>query len=155
MDDNAIILLLVSFILGPMLGILVTPVFCFIRKLMIVPLLRKGLVEKAKAKGHVITAHLTKSDNVWTGSNDGTMCMTPYTHGYYRYEYRGKSYTYWAKTANTLPEQITLYFQRNPRKACLATELGLNENPRWFLHYLMCSAIMVMVSYIWIVPMFI
>lgn len=150
MTDYQMIAFAMGFFVGPGLALIATPVFIFLQKLFYVPLARKKMLKKAIAKGNVVTAYLVKSNNVYSGSNDGTMGMTPYMHGYYRYEYRGKSYTYWAKTANTLPEQITLYFKKKPRKACLASEFGLNES-NWIVSFLIMSVIMCVV--VWIVGM--
>ena len=150
MNDYQLVVFLLGFFAGPGLALLATPVFVFLKKLFYVPFARKRMLAKAVAKGHAVTAYLEKSRDVYNGMENGPMYRTNYTHGYYRYEWNGRMYTYWAKTANHLPEQITLYFKKNPRKACSASEFGLNEIG-WGGAFLIMSVVMCIV--VWIVGM--
>ncbi len=47
--------------LGPVASLAITPIFCLLRKIFYLPFIRKGLIEKAKEKGHVVEAHMQKS----------------------------------------------------------------------------------------------
>lgn len=150
MNDYQIIVILLGFVLGPGLALLATPIFVYLRKLFYVPLARKKMVNKAIAKGHVVTGYLENSYDRYDGRPGGPLQATPYSVGNYRYEYRGRQYLYSGKSANRLPEQVTLYFQRKPSKACLASELGLRES-NWFLYFLGLSVVMCVL--VWIVGM--
>lgn len=150
MTDYQIIVFLLGFFLGPGLALLATPVFVFLRKLFYVPLARQKMLQKAIAKGNIVTARLASGHDQYVGTSDGTLRPGIYRNGFYRYTYGNRTYTYMAKSSGMLPEQITLYFQRKPGKACLASELGLRES-RWFLYFLGLSVVMCIV--VWIVGM--
>jgi hypothetical protein len=142
-----VVIFFIGVIVGPIISIFITPVFCFFRKVFYVPLIRKKLLRQAKENNHVIKAKLIKYSDILT-SNDGFGATASGERmAIYHYEYAGKKYKYRAITAGCLPEEITLYYLRNPRKATVASELGLRES-HWLLYYLLISVIMVVLVFI-------
>ena len=77
MMAKVIAYVLVGIFLGPIFSIAVTPIFCLLRTIFYVPLIRKKLREKAIEEGHVIEATLQKRYNVvhhdTESGNVGTM----------------------------------------------------------------------------------
>lgn len=120
---------LVSIIVGVVLAVPLTPVMCLLRKIFYVPFIRSRLVEKAAAKGHVVTAYLEKSGELYDVDENGGRIYTNWTEGSYRYTYGGKNYRYRYRTTGGMPPELKLYFQRRPRRACLEWELGAMESP--------------------------
>lgn len=121
--------LLVSTMVGIMLAVPLTPVMCLLRKIFFVPFIRSRLVEKAVAKGHVVTAYLQKSGGLYGVDEAGGRICTNWAEGDYRYTYNGQNYRYRYRTTGEMPPELTLYFQRQPRRACLIRELGALESP--------------------------
>lgn len=135
--------IIVAFPVGAFLAIFITPIFCYIRKITYVPLVRARLVKKAKEQGHVVTARLTKAFTVL-----GDETMKSHKTGTYVYEYRNKTYKYQVNSEISPSQELTLYFVKNPRKACLERELGLTES-NWIRYYFMIAlALGVVISFV-------
>ena len=60
--------------------------------------------------------------------------------GTYSYEVNGKSYRYRLMSTTDIPETITLYYIKNPRKATLVHDLGTWEFP-WLKYYLVIALV--------------
>jgi len=150
MNESVLVIVLSGPVLGIFLALLATPLFVFLRKMFYVPLARKKMVAKAAARGHVVTAYLVRSYDKVGGEAGGPIYSANTEYGVYRYTYNGRNYTYHASTTRNLPEQIILYFDKRPRKACLESEFGLSET-RWVKYFLLTSCIMCIV--VWIVGM--
>ena len=129
MDVRIMTALLVSAMVGMMLAVPLTPVMCLLRKIFYVPFIRGRLMEGAVAKGHVVTAHLEKSGELYDVDEDDGRIYTNWTEGVYRYTYNGRNYRYRYRTTGEMAPELTLYFQRRPGRACLARELGARESP--------------------------
>lgn len=122
--------------LGPVASLAITPLFCLLRMLFYVPFIRKSLQEEAERKGNVVEAHLLKSHDI----RDGNGMPTMEEMGTYSYEVNGKSYRYRLMSTTGIPETITLYYIKNPRKATLAHDLGTWEFP-WLKYYLVIALV--------------
>ncbi len=113
-------------ILGIIFGIPFTPVICLLRKMFIVPFKHQRILKKAINDGHVVKAKLIKSkdDIDERGLRDSSRQI-----GIYQYEYNNKIYKTKQGSVFELPDEITLYFERNPRHAVVERELGIYESP--------------------------
>lgn len=143
MDAKTVLMIGLGVIIGPALSVIITPIFCLLRKMFIVPFLRKGLLEKAKRKGHIVKAHLVKTVPVY----DFKLGTTDKQRGYYKYECNGKEYEYVCESYYEPGQELTLYYVKNPRKACLDRYLGMSERV-WPKYYLLISVIMAVVVFV-------
>lgn len=97
---------------------------------------QKALLDKAIAKGNVVTANLIEKSSL--------LKDVPGIPGYtyrlvYEYKYKGKKYKYlyWSLTPT---QTLTLYFLNNPRKANVRG--GINsEKINWPVVFIIVSAI--------------
>ena len=107
------------------------------------PKKREAALEKAISSGHRVTASLYK--------RRATRKAIPGTHefwssiGYYKYEYKGKTYKYkyWADNP---PTTLTLYFVKNPAKATVAGAFN-SVNTNWPLVYIIVAAVLYFVIF--------
>ena len=128
MEVRLIALILTGVFIGPIVSLVITPLFCLLRKIFFVPFIRKELIEKAKRDGHVVEAHLKKKHSL----GDGPIMREMGTYIYY---VNGKKYKYQHITELGLDETIPLYYIKKPRKATVGGDLGNWESP-WFKFYL-------------------
>ena len=138
MEAKLIVCILAGVFFGPVISLVITPIFCLLRVIFYVPFIRRKLLEKAKEDGHVVEAHLIKHHTISPDDNG------PYTTmkemGTYIYYVNGRKYKYHAITDaipgldNTMP----LYYIKNPRKATTGGDLGIKEQP-WLKIYLISS----------------
>lgn len=140
MKVKLIALVITGVFLGPIASLVITPIFCFLRKIFIVPFIRKDLLEKAKIDGHVVEAHLQKKHSL--GDEPVMREM-----GTYLYYVNGKKYKYQHITELGLDETIPLYYVKKPRKATVGGDLGNWESP-WFKFYLIISLIAAIITVI-------
>lgn len=129
--------ILLGIFLGPLVSLVITPLFCLLRKIFYVPFIRKGLIEKAKENGHVVEAHLQKKHTLMDHTNNVAL-PTMREMGTYTYQVNGKKYVYRHITTLGLHDTITLYYIKKPRKATVGGDLGNWESP-WFKFYLIIS----------------
>lgn len=98
--------------------------------------------EKAISRGHVVTAYLKRTSlNIRPNFGDHRGWVKV---GWYKYEYKGKKYTY-RYFAENPPESLTLYFVKNPRKAAVGaavTDTGVN----WPLVYIAVALILYLIK---------
>ena len=66
--------------------------------------------------------------------------------GTYSYEVNGKSYRYRLLSTTGIPETITLYYIKNPRKATLDNDLGNGESP-WLKYYLVIALVVAIATF--------
>lgn len=105
---------------------------------------RSGMdVGLAKARGHVVTAHLVDTRSRAPKTSKGYVERT--VLGIYEYEYRGKLYRY-EYSSTQPPYALTLYFVSNPRNARAKTDLRLVSG-RWGVRYLVIFAIVFALAY--------
>ena len=140
MEVKIIFYVLMGIFLGPVASLVITPVFWLLRTLFYVPFICKSLQEEAERKGNVVEAHLLKSHDIRTYDADGIGMPTMEEMGTYSYEVNGKSYRYRLMSTTGIPETITLYYIKNPRKATLAHDLGTWEFP-WLKYYLVIALV--------------
>lgn len=145
METKVIACVLIGFFLGPVASLAITPLFSILRKVFFVPIIRKSLREKAERKGHVIAASLQKSHNIRNHDKDFGGLPTMKEMGIYSYQVNGKSYSYRFITSNRLPEELTLYYIKKPRKATVANDLGNWETP-WIKNYLIIASLVAIVT---------
>lgn len=131
--------------LGPIASVAITPIFCVLWKIFYLPFIRKKLLEKAKADGHVVEAHLIKKHNIRNHNNrNGVPLPTMEDMGTYNYEVNGKKYRYRLVSSVCIPKTVTLYYIKKPRKATLANDLGNWESP-WIKFYLVISLVVAII----------
>lgn len=141
-----LVMVILSFIFGPIISLVITPFVSLLRKIFIVPFYRKKLLNKAIADGHIVTAKLVKSYDE-TYSDDFGVADTGREIGLYTYEYNGKTYKYRAVTTAHFPKEMELYFVKKPGKACMQDEIGLRES-NWIKLYLSVTGIIIIVIFI-------
>jgi len=139
-STRIVALLILSVGTGLILSVFVTPVFCIFRKIFIVPFLQKRILQKAIAQGHVVQAHMVKSEDVYHATGGEGVYMTNQIKYTYRYEYNGKTYTYRGYSPMQEPPEITLYFERNPKRAVTKREVGFLES-NWKKYYLVFAVL--------------
>lgn len=139
-------MILVSIILAPIVSLVVTPIFCLLRKMFYVPLIRNKLLKDAQEKGNVVVAHYVKSHEIMNDNGEFGSTSSGKSIGIYQYQYGGKNYKYKIVTRDHMPDEITLYFSKKPGKATLADEIGLRES-HWFIYYLILSLIIAVVIF--------
>lgn len=144
MKAEMIIAIITGVLAGPMLAIFVTPIFVLVKNMFYTPLMQNRYLRKAVDKGHVVEARFESSHDIYSHQN-GDHSYTGRERGSYVYEWKGKKYKYSAVTRNRLPETISLYFLKNPRKASPQDMIGYKE-VGWFKCYLMSSLIMMVVA---------
>lgn len=133
---------LIGIPLGPMASVVLTPIFCVLRTIFFVPFIRKKLQKEAIKKGHVVEATLQKFHSL--GDEEGIARMREM--GTYTYQVNGKKYKYQA-IGPDLPNTLTLYYLKKPRKATVGGELGNWEWP-WFKFYVIISLLVTIVTVI-------
>ncbi len=134
--------ILASIFAGCIASLAVTPVFCVLRKIFYFPLVRNSLLKDAQEKGNIVVAHYLKSCDII--NDDGT--YSGKRTGIYQYEYGGKKYRYKIVTTDSMPDELTLYYSKNPRKAALPDAIGFREYNR-FLYYIILSAIIAVIVF--------
>lgn len=148
MDRVTVVAAIVGVGVGIALSVFVTPVFCLLRKMFFVPLMRKRFKELAIKKGRVVTATLQKSFPV-ISRKDGL--PTGETLGRYSYDYKGKTYSFSCTTHYEPASELTLYFQKNPRKATLESMLGLKES-NWLRYFFVIAIVIAVLATVVLTP---
>lgn len=138
--------LLVSVAVGFAAAVPVTPIFCLLRKLFYVPFIRRHLVEEAVHKGHVVQARLKKDYGDYKEDKALGQITTGRRRAVYNYEYQGYRYHYRCITSSKPSAELTLYFLRSPRKACLSKELGLLES-HWLRYYIRIALLILLANF--------
>lgn len=133
-------------------AIFITPIFIFLRKLFYGPFINKKLVEKAKAKGNIVTASLVNYFSLHDHSGQFKR-TTGEEMGIYEYEVNGRKYKYRLMSFNTLPKEITLYYLYRPRKAMLYKELYVTERSPWFRSFMAICFICWLIAFICLINM--
>ena len=135
MSSKQIAIILISLVLSPMLSVMSTPFLVFFRKVFYVPFARKKYLKEAIEKGNIVQAKLVRSRDVTEDYNGYGLVSSNEVIGLYEYSYNGKKYKYRASATSILPDELTLYFIKNPKKACLSDEIGFRES-NWIKTYL-------------------
>ncbi|MBQ2946319.1 MAG: hypothetical protein IJE04_00515 [Bacilli bacterium] len=133
-------------------AIVITPIFIFLRKLFYGPFINKKLVEKAKAKGNIVTARLIKHYDQYDHSGQFSR-TTGKEIGVYEYEVNGRKYKFRSISINRLPREITLYYLNNPRKASFAKEIYVTERSPWFKSFMAICFICWLIAFICLINM--
>lgn len=134
MVAELVIVFLFGIMSGPTFALPLTPIFCLLRKMFYVPFIQKKLFQEAVDKGNVVKAKLKSSYKVMRSDLDGDRHTMPYRTAIYVYEYKRKKYKYRARAHENPPEEITLYFLKSPKRACLSREVGYTES-NWLKYF--------------------
>ena len=129
MIAKIIMSILMGFMISLSFSPLLTPIIVLFRTLFIVPVKRKKLVKEAEDKGHYVDAKLAKAYDDRQHNDDGTYTFSNCEVGIYKYEYKNKTITYRGDFVDYPPQEIRLYYLKNPKKATDANSLGLREVP--------------------------
>lgn len=142
--------LVIGLAAGSMLSIIIAPIFSVVRLCRYIPLINERICEKAQRDGHMIHATLIKRKgyykrNYHTTSNEIEHSTEEYRTEYtYEYDCNGKKRRYKVDSKDEFPETITLYYIKNPKKACIPGQLGYSEKyliKHYFIISLILSAI--------------
>lgn len=139
MSSRIVAVIILAIPTGLVCSIFATVLFCILRKTLLGPYIRRGLLKKAIAENHVVEAKLISSKDIYN--------ETWQEVGIYAYAYNGQKYRYRGVSYNRLPQSITLYFEKNPKRACPSKELGLHESP-WLKVYCISSVIIAIVTFL-------
>jgi hypothetical protein len=150
MTTSALVLaiLLTSIPFALVSGAILTLVACIIYRIWIWPFHRTHLYNVAVQRGHVVEAHLVKSNEIY--GNDTVNANA--TLGKYRYEWNGKTYYRRCTTTGKIPDQVTLYFVKHPGKATFSDAVGLHERrwPKFFaVFFLLCMVVAFVYLWMW------
>lgn len=129
-----IVMFVACLAMGLVASVIITPIFCLLRRIIYVPLASQKLARDAEKKGHVVTGRFAGY------SDDGR------NQPIYFYEYNGVEYWCYYNPISTPPDEIRLYFIKNPRKACLFYELGIHEC-NWFLYHRVIALIVAIILF--------
>lgn len=93
---------------------------------------RERLLKKAMDAGHVVTGRLVKVKRVTRSDparRDDYVILRVAT---YEYEYKGKTYrSKLTKDLISWPEELTLYYVKNPKRATTSGNIGSTETGAW------------------------
>ena len=115
-------------VVGIPAGALLLPPLLLFRIMFVWPWQRNKLLERAIKNGTVVTARYVKTTGYMHRGESGTY-PTGNVTGLYEYEYNGKKIRkrLTGRRNSDLVREVELYFVKNPKKASVATEIGLNE----------------------------
>lgn len=122
-------------------GVLVLPLVLLFRTLFIWPVMRNSLLRKAVQKGNVVKARKAETTGYMLSGESATRHAGSVS-ARYEYEYAGQKYFAHlsAESDRYLADELELYFVKNPKKACVAKEIGAKE-PNILLCYLLSVGI--------------
>lgn len=132
MQEQIVVKVLSSLILGFLFAFPGAFVFNYFRTLIYVPRNKAKILEKAIADGHVVKGKLIDAREQ-LGDQDLPVPNGKW-YSVYRYEYKGKTHQYKGVIAGSPPSELDLYFESDPSKACTLNELGFRET-RWMNYY--------------------
>lgn len=106
-----------------------TVAICLFLKTFVLPFTKKRELEQAKEEGRVVTAKLVSmihpNTNGYGNFDTGYHLMVT---GKYRYEYKGRTYTYSEHFDDIAPNELDLYFKKDPAKARIARKFAELES---------------------------
>lgn len=115
-----------TIMMAPMLAGLMSVFVAIGRQILWVPMNRHKYIERAVEEGRVLRAVLLESQHVHTRNGQ-------YYQNTYEYIHEGKKYTYlnvhniWMNEYYEAPKELTLYYQKNPSRACEDRNIGSDE----------------------------
>lgn len=130
-----------ALMMGPFFSAFVTPIYCFVRTYYYVFFKQDKLREEAERKGHVVQATLIRKwdDSYTPDASGGIQYKKTHEVGRYRYSVNGRNYRFVCKTDfsyEELPEELTLYWLKKPRKARTYGNIGFFELPHPILSWI-------------------
>ena len=140
--------IIVGIMCGITLGIPFTPIVCLMRHLFIVPFKYKKMLNKAIEQGHVVKAKLIK---VKDAAGEGGHLDSSRQEGVYQYEYKNKTYKTHLVGESPIRKEITLYFERNPRRAVSKERFGGYESPIFLCYLVSVLIVSLIIIYIGVV----
>ena len=122
MKNNILFSLLVAL---PSATIFTSTIY-LVRLMIIAPLMRQRLRNKAVRQGTVAKATLYESSQRRKRPFTGQVWFDD-SIAVYKYEYEGQTYFYNMKKSGSPAQELNLYFKKNPKCAVQAQELGFRE----------------------------
>lgn len=141
-----LMLVLFSIAAGLVTAIFVTMLLYFLRNILILPLVRDAMIKRAAERGHAVEAKMMLPTSLYDPIDRKS--------GVFTYKYNGVRYKYVSWDSHKLPDEIMLYFQENPRKACRYNEFGTKEAPYFLMCYWAVVVVMIATIYILIQSLF-
>ncbi len=140
--STLIVSLTVGLTAGFMISFLVAPIFCILRLFIYVPFVNNRIYKKAVNDGHIINATLVSSRRVTRINRvrDDDFVREYKNQYIYEYDCNGKKRTYLLESKYRQPQTIALYYIKNPKKACIPSEIGFSEK-YWVKFYFIISLI--------------
>lgn len=138
--------IILAIILGFIYGVPFTPVVCLFRILLVVPFTKRKMLDKVIKQGHIVEARLIRQYDA--AGKDGFSNSSRQV-GVYQYEYNNKIYKTERSSTLELPDSITLYFIKNPKRAVDQEELGTYESPLlkcYFVSVLIMCVVMIYIG---------
>lgn len=108
----------------------------------------KKMLNKAIEQGHVVKAKLIK---VKDAAGEGGHLDSSRQEGVYQYEYKNKTYKTHLVGESPIRKEITLYFERNPRRAVSKERFGGYESPIFLCYLVSVLIVSVIIIYIGVV----
>lgn len=142
MEGDSGAISLIGIVCGIIFGFPLSLLICFFKMVFISPFLHFKILKNAEKKGHVVKAVLEKTSD---GVNKNGFKDSSRQIGLYTYEYNNKKYKIRLGSVMELPKEITLYFNKNPKRAVVKSEVGFYDNPL-FLYYLISVFIISVIS---------
>lgn len=110
-------------------SIIVTVAVCAVINGIIMPFFKKKRKKRAINNGHYLTAYRTR----FIYNPEGITHKAHEYTGIFHYEYKHRNYKCSFYYDDLPPEEITLYFANNPRKAKPDEQFGYLENERYLV----------------------
>lgn len=108
----------------------------------------KKWLDKAIKDGHIVTAKKIKEHDLYRDTNNDLRVPDGSTMATYQYTYNGKIYTKKFVSYNNQPDEINLYFIKNPRKAELGSGLWISAKNHWIRSYLFMVLFISIISWL-------
>lgn len=106
------------------------------------------MLNKAIEQGHVVKAKLIK---VKDAAGECGHLDSSRQEGVYQYEYKNKTYKTHLVGESPIRKEITLYFERNPRRAVSKERFGGYESPIFLCYLVSVLIVSVIIIYIGVV----
>ena len=133
MLEKLIVMVLSALILAFLFAFPASAVANYLRIVFYLPFVRRKKLDEAIEQGHVVQAKLMKHPERLLASGSEVSYSGSW-EAHYQYSYQGKEYRYKGVFTSYPPEEITLYFETNPARACTGNAFGIRES-RWKKFY--------------------
>lgn len=148
MNSEIITNLILALSFGIAIALFITPIFVYLKKIMYHQTQNKKWLDKAIKDGHIVTAKKIKEHDLYRDTNNDLRVPDGSTMATYQYTYNGKTYTKKFVSYNNQPDEINLYFIKNPRKAELGSGLWISAKNHWIRSYLFMVLFISIISWL-------